>query len=122
MNRYAYRIHYQQPAQKQGQLPMDAEAVHSALRRFRESLPLYLHELNASAELPQALQGPCIAMRMLVHTDLDWANASLAMTRYADRHNLRATRVLRAPPVVAPRKGAPGWLLDAFGSPLAPCR
>jgi hypothetical protein len=123
MNCYAYRIHEQDDPQRIGHVAMNSDEVHAALRRFHEALPQYLRELNASAELPEPLQRHCSAIRVLVHTELDWALASRAMNSYADRHGLRATRVLRSPSPgmdgSAARKGAGSWLMSALGGALA---
>lgn len=123
MNRYAYRIHYQEDPKRIGHIPMNGDEVHAALRRFRDALPQYLRELNASAEMPEAVQRHHNAIRVLIHTDRDWAQASRAMAAYADRHGLRATHVLRSQASLA-GTGTQGvragsWLLGSIGGSLA---
>jgi hypothetical protein len=73
MNCFCYRIHYLDDPQRIGYIPMDSEAVHAALHRFRDALPDYLRELNASAEVPEPAHRPGNAIRIIVKTELDWA-------------------------------------------------
>jgi hypothetical protein len=122
MNRYAYRIHYQEDPKRIGHVPMNGDEIHAALRRFHDALPQYLRELDASAELPEPVQRHCHAIRVLVHTDRDWALASQAMAAYADRHGLRATHVVRSrtdAPAGAPRARAGAWRPGSMAGALA---
>jgi hypothetical protein len=93
MNRYAFRIHHDSDPRRIGFVPMDSDAVHAALARFRDYLPAYLREIGACAEALQPIQRSSTAIRVTVHTMLDWQQAATAMVGYADRHGLRATHV-----------------------------
>ncbi|SPE25154.1 hypothetical protein SBBP1_30040 [Burkholderiales bacterium] len=93
MNRFVYRIHYQIDPRRIGHIAMNSDEVYAALSRFCAALRGYMAEINASAELPEALQRNQSAVRVVVNTRLDWAKASVAMAGFADRHGLRATHV-----------------------------
>jgi hypothetical protein len=100
MNRFAYRIHYSNDPRRIGNVEMGSEEVCAALARFREDLPRYMSEMGARAELSEPMQGPmrrhASSLRIKLHTRLDWAQASVAIGRYAERHGLRATHVANA--------------------------
>lgn len=122
MNCFAYRIHYQDDPRRIGHIPMNSDEVVAALRRFRDALPQYLQELNASGEVPEPPARQNSAIRVIVRTELDWAKAALAMTGYADRHGLRATHVAKGPLPAQARGGArplAAWSCYALGGRLA---
>ncbi len=104
MSRYAYRIHYQQDSRRIGHIPMNSDEVFAALVRFRDALPLYLAALPATVEIPDPLLRNQNAVRVVVHTDRDWAQTSEAMKGFADRHGLLATHVTVA---LGTSRGAP---------------
>ncbi len=102
MNRYAYRIHYNDDPRRIGHIPMDSDELSAALGRFRDALPRYMAEMNATAELLEPMHRRGNAIRVVVNTVLDWAKMSAAMAGYADRHGLRATHVMSTlPPALA---------------------
>lgn len=96
MNRYAFRIHYKSDPRQSGNNPTTGDDVSGALCRFREALPEYMAELNATAQASEPIRDRDGAIRVHVYTHLDWAKASVAMAAYADRHGLRAIHVANA--------------------------
>lgn len=112
MNRFSYRIHYRNEPGRIGNIPMDSEQVFAALCRFRDSLPEYMEKIESQAVTEVPLARHESAMRIVVHTNLDWQKATLAMAAYADRHGLSATHVASAlvpvrPPPMTPARRIP---------------
>jgi hypothetical protein len=123
MNRYAFRIHYDGDSRRIGHIPMDGDGVHAALCSFRDRLPAYLREMGAQAEVPEAPARSVTALRVCVHTHLDWERATVAMGCYAERHGLRAIHVtsalVAAPHGALPARRPLGALLEARAGALA---
>lgn len=96
MNRFAFRIYSRNDPRRSGNAPVNCEEIPAALNRFCEGLPQYMVQMNASAQAIEPLLGARNALRVVMYTRLDWAEASEAMIAYAARHGLYATHVANA--------------------------
>jgi len=93
MNRYSFRIHSRSDAGPADSRPMDPRDLSAALVRFRDTLPADLQTLQSHAEFPEAWSRSAGALRVIVHTPLDWQKTYQAMAGFAQRQGLCATHV-----------------------------
>jgi len=110
MKQYSFRVHYRNDPRRIGHLPMDAIRLADALREFREALPRHIDGTGMRAEFPEPINAHASALRVVLHSALDWEKVALAMRAAADRYGLCATHIAVALHRYAPVPASAGAL------------